>query len=331
MSACSPDTLPAAPRVVFMGTPEFAVPSLLALMDAGYEVPAVVTQPDRPKGRGRKPVPSPVKRAAEERGRDVLQPGSVNEPVFVRDLGRLEPDLVVVVAFGQILRAPILSVPRWGTVNIHASLLPRHRGPAPIQWAVLNDETRTGLTLMCMDEGLDTGPVLFQQEVGIAGDETAGRLHDRLAGLSGGFLVRSLEALTRSPGDRTPQDEDRATYAPKIDPAMTRIDWERPADKVSAQIRALDPAPGARTLLGDRTLKLFGASPAGACGDSRPGRVVEAGDRLVVEAGDGRVAVREIQAAGRRRMPVRAFLRGFPLEVGSRLGVESTRDQTGSP
>lgn len=328
---CPPEKLPPSPRVVFMGTPDFAVPSLLALVDSGYEVRAVVTRPDRPKGRGRKRVPSPVKRAAEERDLDVLQPESVNEPAFVQRLRGLEPDIVVVVAFGRILRAPLLSVPRWGTVNIHASLLPRYRGPAPIQWAVLNDEDRTGLTLMCMDEGLDTGAILFQEEVGIAPDETAGRLHDRLAGLSGDFLVRSLEALTRSPGTRTRQDEERATYAPKIDPAMTRIDWDRPAGAVSAQIRALDPSPGARTVVGERTLKLFGAYPAGSGGDGRPGRVVEAGDRLVVETGDGRVAVREIQAPGRRRMTVPEFLRGFPLEAGSRLGAESTQDRAGSP
>lgn len=327
---CSPEKLPAAPRVVFMGTPDFAVPSLLALVDAGYEVPAVVTRPDRPKGRGRRRVSSPVKRTAEERGLDLLQPESVNEPGFVQDLRSLEPDLVAVVAFGQILRAPLLSVPRWGTVNIHASLLPRHRGPAPIQWAVLNDEPRTGLTLMCMDEGLDTGAVLFQEVVEIAPDETAGRLHDRLAGLSGDFLLRCLEALARSAGTRSPQDEDRATYAPKIDPAMSRIDWERPAGAISAQIRALDPAPGARTVLGERTLKLFGASPDRAGGNGRPGRVVEAGDRLVVETGDGRVAVREIQAPGRRRMPVSDFLRGFPLKVGTRLGADAMHDQVDS-
>jgi methionyl-tRNA formyltransferase len=329
--ACSPDILPQDPRIVFMGTPDFAVPSLLSLMDAGYRVPVVVTQPDRPGGRGRKPSSSAVKKAAEERGIEVLQPASVNDPAFVLELRDLGPDLVVVVAFGQILRAPVLALPLWGTVNIHASLLPRLRGAAPIQWAILEGHDRTGLTLMCMDEGLDTGPVLFQEEMRVSKDETAGRLHDRLAGMSGPFLVRSLEALTRSPGDRTPQDEDRATYAPKIEADMTWIDWGRPAGGVSAQIRAFDPGPGARTVFEGRTFKLFGASEPEAGGEGRPGRVVEAAARLVVEAGDGRVVVREIQAPGRRRMPVSEFLRGFPLKAGSRLGVDSTQDRAVSP
>jgi methionyl-tRNA formyltransferase len=327
---CSPDILPDRPRIVFMGTPDFAVPSLLSLMDAGYEIPVVVTQPDRPGGRGRKPSASPVKMAAEERGGEVLQPASVNEPGFVQGLRDRAPDLVVVVAFGQILRVPLLAVPRWGTVNIHASLLPRLRGPAPIQGAILEGHDRTGLTLMCMDEGLDTGPILFQEAVSIPPDETAGRLHDRLAAMSGSFLVRSLEALCRSPVDRTPQDEARATYAPKIEPGMTWVDWARPAAAVSAQIRALDPAPGARTVLGDRTLKLFGASPALPERKGPPGRVVEAATRLVVETGDGRVAVGEIQAPGRRRMPVSEFLRGFPLEVGTRLGGDAVQARAGS-
>ncbi len=313
--------LPAAPRIVFMGTPDFAVPSLLSLLEAGYDVSLVVTQPDRPKGRGRKRVAPPVKIAAEEHGCRLAQFESVNRPSFLEALRRQgQPDLIVVVAFGQILKPPLLSLPHWGVVNIHASLLPRHRGPAPIQWAVLNDEPSTGLSLMCMKEGLDTGPVLFQEAVAIGPEETAGRLHDRLAAMSGVFLVRSLEAWFRGPVTPTPQNEEQATYAPKITPDLTHIDWAQPARSVAARIRALDPAPGARTTFKGHGLKLFGASAAGPGWGGLPGRVSECGDRLVVETGDGRVAVAEIQAAGKRRMPVADFLRGFTLQAGERLG-----------
>lgn len=321
METCPPRKLPGAPRIVFMGTPDFAVPSLLSLLDAGYDVSLVVTQPDRPKGRGRKQVPPPVKIAAEERGCSLAQPESVNRPEFLETLHRHgAPDLIVVVAFGQILKAPLLSVPRSGVVNIHASLLPRHRGPAPIQWAVLNDEPRTGLSLMCMEEGLDTGPVLFQEAVAIGTEETAGRLHDRLAAMSGAFLVRSLEVWMRGVATPTPQNEDEATYAPKITRDMTHIDWTRPARFVASRIRALDPAPGARTTFKGHGLKLFSASEAGSLRGGPPGRVWECEDRLVVETGDGRVAVGEIQAEGKRRMSAADFLRGFPLKPGERLG-----------
>ncbi len=312
-----PATLPSNPRIVFMGTPDFSVPALLALMDAGFDVAGVVTQPDRPKGRGRKLVPSPVKVAAETRGWRLFQPESVNRPEFFEVLAGLEPDLLVVVAFGQILKTPVLSLPGWGVLNIHASLLPRHRGAAPIQWAVLQDESRTGLTLMAMDEGLDTGPVLFQESVAIGPGETAGRLHDRLAAMSGGFLIRSLGTLIVRPVEPVPQDEQEATYAPKITRAMTRIDWHRPARTICAQIRGLDPAPGAQTVLEGQTFKLYAAEAGDPGGEGRPGRIVRQGEALVVEAGEGRVVVGEIQAPGRKRMRVSDFLRGFPLDPGS--------------
>ncbi len=321
MEHCPPRPLSADPRIVFMGTPDFAVPSLMSLLESGYEVSSVVTQPDRPRGRGRKLVPPPVKAAAEERGCIVLQPESVNRPEFPEALRAQQPDLIVVVAFGQILRPAILSVPRWGVVNIHASLLPRYRGPAPIQWAVLNDEPRTGLTLMCMEQGLDTGPILYQEEVKIAPKETAGHLHDKLAAMSGGFLLRSLHALMQGPVISVPQDPLEASYAPKITRAMTRIDWHMPARAIAAQIRALDPAPGAGTTFKGHTLKLFRASQAGTAKEESPGRVWASGERLVVEAGEGRVSVGEIQISGKRRMPVSDFLRGFPLQTGNRLGT----------
>ncbi|MFO7785131.1 MAG: methionyl-tRNA formyltransferase [Thermodesulfobacteriota bacterium] len=313
--------LPVHPRIIYMGTPDFAVAPLVSLVDAGYEVSCVVTRPDRRKGRGRKPAPSPVKMAAGERGLEVLQPESVNLPEFHGVLEGRKPDLIVVVAFGQILKGALLSMGGWGIVNIHASLLPLYRGPAPIQWAILNDEPRTGLTLMRMDQGLDTGPVLFQQEMEILPDETAGSLHDRMSATAGGFLVRSLEALCEAAVE-TPQDEAEATYAPKITREMTLVDWDEPARRVCGRIRALDPVPGARTTFRGEPLKLFSASRAGDTDEKPvPGRVIQQEGRLIVETGEGLVAVGEVQAAGRRRMACSDFLRGFDLPAGSRLGT----------
>ncbi len=313
--------LPDHPRIIYMGTPDFAVAPLVSLVDAGYEVNGVVTRPDRPKGRGRKPSPSPVKSAAVERGLEVLQPESVNLPEFHGLLEERKPDLIVVVGFGQILKGAVLSVSGWGVVNIHASLLPLYRGPAPIQWAILNDEPKTGLTLIRMDRGLDTGPILFQQDMEIFPDETAGSLHDRMAARAGGFLVRSLKALCEE-AKETPQDEARATYAPKITRGMTTVDWNEPARRVCGHIRALDPMPGARTTFRGEPLKIFSASRAGdTCGKPVTGRVFQQEGRLLVETGEGLVAVGEIQAAGRRRMACSEFLRGFELPPGSRLGT----------
>ncbi len=313
--------LPAHPRIIYMGTPVFAVPPLVSLVDGGYEVSCVVTRPDRPKGRGRKPSPSPVKMAAVERGLEVLQPESVNLPEFRQVLSSREPDLIVVTAFGRILKSDILSVGRWGVVNIHASLLPLYRGPAPIQWAIINDEFKTGLTLMRMDEGLDTGPILFQQEMEILPDETAGSLQGRMAEAAGGFLVRSLEALCEG-SKEIPQNETAATYAPKITRDMTTVDWKEPAKRVCGHIRALDPVPGARTTFQGETLKLFSASQAGSIEQgSVPGRVIHKENRLLVETGQGYVAVGEVQAAGRRRMAASNFIRGFDLPSGSVLGT----------
>jgi methionyl-tRNA formyltransferase len=305
-----------------MGTPDFAVPALVSLVDYGYEVNCVVTRPDRPKGRGRKPSPSAVKEAAEGLGLEVLQPESVNTPEFQKDLERRAPDLILVVAFGRILKGPILSSDRWEVFNIHASLLPRHRGPAPIQWAIFNVEPTTGLTLMRMDSGLDTGPILFQEEMEILPDEPAGSLHDRMAEAAGGFLARTLEAVCGAGVVETPQDEAAATYAPKITREMTLVEWDRPALRVCAQIRALDPAPGARTTFQGSPLKLFTASCAGGTtGKPLPGRVSRMGRGLLVETADGLVAVGHVQAAGRRRVASSDFLRGFELPAGSRLGT----------
>ena len=320
--------LTADPKIVFMGTPEYAVPSLERLVEHGYGIQAVVTQPDRPKGRGRKSVSPPVKEAAQRLSLPVLQPERASDRAFCETIQDLAPDLLVVVAFGQILKKVLLTVPRWGVLNIHASLLPRYRGAAPIQWAVINDENETGLTAMRMDEGLDTGPVLLQERVSIGAEETAGELHDRLARLSGDVLLKTIDGLMHHRLTETAQDSALASYAPKIDRGMSRIAWDRSARSISALIRGLDPWPGAVTLAQGKEIKLFSAKVEEGNGPEVPekhipGRVMGCSAKgLLVETGTGMVRIRELQAPGRRRLPASEFLRGFPLDEGMVLGNE---------
>jgi methionyl-tRNA formyltransferase len=313
---------PKRPRIVFMGTPDFAVPALASLLSEGHSVIGVVTQPDRPKGRGRKLASSPVKEAALKAAVPVWQPEKTSDPSFIARIRERIPDLLVVVAFGQILNKALLQVPTGGAINIHASLLPRYRGAAPIQWAILNNETVTGLTAMRMAEGLDAGPVLLQEEVAIGPDETAGQLHDRLAGRAGPFLLRTLQGLARGRLSETPQDVSEATYTKKIDRRMARIDWRLPADRVSALIRGLDPWPGAYTTFKGREIKVFASSvetPAPTA--PVPGKIsgVREG-ALRVETGDGLILLRALQVAGKKRLLAVDFLRGFPLTEGDVLG-----------
>jgi methionyl-tRNA formyltransferase len=322
MNALEKKTLPVRPRIIFFGTPAFAVPAMEALLRQGHEIRAVVTQPDRPKGRGRKLTASPVKQQARLAGLEVLQPEKASDPSFHDLLRSFEPDLFVVIAFGQVLKKGLLEVPTWGALNVHASLLPRYRGAAPIHWAVLNNEPMTGLTAMRMDEGLDTGPILYQEEVRIVENETAGELHDRLAEMAGKFVIRSLETLIRGRLDEKPQDHRLASYAPKIDRGMARVDWRLPAMKIAALIRALDPWPGATTTLSGKQIKLFAARVVhGDAVTRNPGRVARKTESTFqVETGKGLVEIGALQVPGKRRLPARDFLKGFPLEEGTLLG-----------
>jgi methionyl-tRNA formyltransferase len=314
--------LPPNPAIIFMGTPGFAVPALTALLEGGHEVRAVVTQPDRPKGRGRKPIPSPIKEVSLEWGVPVHQPEHASDPLFCEMLGQMDPDLFVVVAFGQLLRRNLLEVPRGGVLNIHASLLPKYRGAAPIQWAIWRDEPETGLTAMRMDEGLDTGPILLQEKVAIGHGETAGELHDRLAELAGPFLLRTLEGLIQGRLKERDQDPDKATYAQKIDRAMGRLDWNQPAGVVSAHIRAMDPWPGAFTTHGGDQIKLFRPRVKVSGTGAAPGSVIGYDeDALCVAAGEDAVIIGELQLPGRRRLPAGEVLRGYPLSMGAVLGT----------
>jgi methionyl-tRNA formyltransferase len=305
-------------RIVFFGTPEFAVPSLERLLHERHNVAAVVTQPDKPQGRSRsRLVEPPIKLAAQRAGLPVLQPERPIGDVFLASLRRLDPDIGVVVAYGHILRRDLLTLPPRGMINIHASLLPRFRGAAPIQHAILAGDSLTGVSIMRMEEGLDTGPVLYSSETPITGDETAGELSSRLAELGAGALIHTLARLADGTLHGDPQDATKATYAPKIDRNAARLDWTRPPAALARQVRAFDPSPGAWTNHAGEPLKLFRPTPLDTRGE--PGTVLAAGDELVVAAGGGSVALREVQPAGKTRMPVAAWIRGRGITVGERL------------
>ena len=313
---------PARPRIVFMGTPQFAVPTLRALVREGYDIVSVVTQPDRPKGRGQKLTPSPVKLVAEEVGLNILQPQRVDDG-FLQTLSALEPELLVVIAFGQIIPGKVLRSVPWGGINIHASLLPKYRGSAPIQWAIIHGEPQTGLTTMFMDEGMDTGPILLQQTVDIPMGQTAGGLHDRLSDLAPGLLIETLEGLAQGTVKAKEQDNTLATYAAKLTKEHGLLDWSWPVSRLCGLIRGLDPWPGAFTFFNGKMLKLYGCSLAetGQAG-SAPGTVRDLTEKgLEIEVGNGAVIVREIQASGKKRLPAREFVKGSPLSLGSILGT----------
>ncbi len=303
-------------RIVFMGTPDFSVPVLEALVQEGHEVVQVVTQPDKPKGRGKSVLMTPVKEKALALGLPVWQPERIRRPEAVEQLKELAPDVIVVVAFGQILSRQVLDIPRLGCVNVHASLLPKYRGAAPIQWAILNGETCTGVTTMLMDEGIDTGDMLEKMEVPIAPDETGGSLHDKLS-RAGAELIRStlrrLEAGTLVP---EPQTEEGTCYARMLTKTMGDIDWKMDAAAIERLIRGLNPWPSAYTHLDGRTLKIWKAqvregNPEGVCG-----QIVETGrDSISVKTGNGVLVLQEVQLEGKKRMDAGAFLRGFPLKA----------------
>jgi methionyl-tRNA formyltransferase len=306
-------------RIVFFGTPEFAVPSLQALLRERYTVVGVVTQPDRPQGRSRSTlVPPPVKQEAERAGIPVLQPIRPLGDVFLACLRHLAPDLGVVVAYGHILRPTVLSVPPHGMINVHASLLPRWRGAAPIQHAILAGEPESGVSIMGLEEGLDSGPVLHRVATPIGPDETAGELAARLAELGAGALVDALALLGSGLARAEPQDAARATFAPKIDRESARLDWRGEAAALARQVRAFDPAPGAWTTHDGTAVKLFGAVPTPVRGE--PGCVLAAGARLVVGCGNGALAIDEVQPAGKKRLSAADWTRGRGVAEGDRFG-----------
>lgn len=307
-------------KIVFMGTPDFAVPALAALHDCRHEVKLVVTQPDRPRGRGRKLAPSPVKTAARKMGYAVVQPETIRDRAFEKHLRELAPDLFIVVAFGHILGKKLLQVPRIGAINIHASLLPKYRGPAPIQWAILKGEKKTGVTTMFMDEGMDTGDILLSTKVDIRPDDTSATLHDRLALLGGDLLIKTLSAIETGGAIPLPQDHDQATYTTLLKKEDGRIDWKKPVESLDAFIRGMSPWPGAFTFLEDKRLKIFAAVPVPLEVAEKPGTVVRGfPDELRVAAGKGVLSVLEIQGASGKRLKIKDFLKGCRIPPGTVL------------
>jgi methionyl-tRNA formyltransferase len=303
-------------KLVFAGTPEFAAVSLAALLRARHEVTLVLTRPDRPAGRGLKQHISAVKRLALEHGLNLLQPATLKDPAVLHAIAAARPEAVTVAAYGLLLPPALLALPARGCINVHASLLPRWRGAAPIQRALLAGDRVTGVTIMLMEEALDTGPMLLQREIPIAAEDTTGTLHDRLAALGADLLI---EALAANPPPRV-QDAATATYAPRIDKREAEIDWRKPAAEIERQVRAFDPAPGAQTRLDITALKIWRAHVAQGS-DSTPGAVIEAGaDGLVVACGEDALRITELQRAGGKRLPARSFLSGFELARGMQFG-----------
>lgn len=308
-------------RLVFMGTPAFALPSFRVVLESGWEVAAVVTQPDRPRGRGQQVSFPPVKTEALAHGLPVWQPRLKGQADIVEPLRQLRPDLIVVVAFGQLLSQAILDIPTLGALNVHASLLPRYRGAAPINWAIINGDDLTGITLMWLTLQMDSGDMLLQEAEPILEDDTAGSLGERLAAKGAGLLARVLPDLQRGHQTRTPQPKEGVTFAPVLTKNLQRLDFSRPAVQLHRLIRGLDPKPGAFTYYQDKVLKVFRPRLAMPLSSApTPGTVLEVSDDgALVACGDRGLWLQELQLAGRKRLSAREFARGQRL-IGQRLG-----------
>jgi len=305
-------------RTVFFGTPSFAIPILEALLQGKEEVIAIVTQPDRGKGRGQKITPSPVKELALRCGIIPLQPEKVKEAAFIEAIQKLTPDLFVVVAFGQILPKVLLEIPRFGAINVHASLLPRYRGAAPIAWAILRGEKVTGITTMLMDEGMDTGDILLQVEIPIEERDTAETLHEKLSSSGAPLLIETIERMKAGSISALAQDPTKATYAPPMKKEDGRIDWKNGAEEIDCQVRAFNPWPGAFTEWDNRLLKIYHGEVRKGKSQGKAGAVVWMGaDFIEVETGRGSFLIKEVQLEGKRKMTVRDFLSGHSIPVGT--------------
>lgn len=306
-------------RIIFMGTPDFAVPSLKALVKEGYEIITVITQPDRPKGRGQKLSASPVKEEALRLGLTVIQPEKINTQEVIKEIRLLNPDLIVVVAFGQILPLEILSLPPLGCINVHASLLPRYRGAAPIHWAIIQGEKESGLTTMLMDQGLDTGDMLLNEKVSILKDMTSGELHDLLALKGAILLIKTIKLWQQGQIKPVSQKELPSSYAPLLKREHELIHWEQPVEQIHNQIRGLNPWPGAYTHFAESILKIWEAKIY-TLNDSgqEPGTVTFCikGQGFVVQTGQGQLLVTQVQPMGKKRISAESFINGYHLEVG---------------
>lgn len=307
-------------RVIFMGTPDFAVSALEEIVRGGHEVVLVVTQPDKPKGRGNCLQYPPVKECALKHGIEVFQPRKIREDANVEYLKKYAPDMIVVAAFGQILPKSILDMPKYCCINIHASLLPKYRGAAPIQWTVINGDPITGVTIQRMDIGIDTGDMIAKREVRIAEDETGGSLFDKLSEVGAKLCVETMEMLEKGTATFTPQNNEASTHTSMITKELGNIDWNKPAAEIERLIRGLNPWPSAYTHLNNKTFKIWKAEVTEGYQDCQPGCIAKVGKKeLVVQTGEGALSLLEVQLEGKKRMEAGAFLRGYPVEEGTLL------------
>ena len=308
-------------KVIFMGTPDFSVGTLAALVEAGHEVVLAVTQPDKPKGRGKEMQYTPVKEYALEKGIPVYQPEKVRRPECIEELKKYQADVCVVIAFGQILPKEILEMTPYGCINVHASLLPKYRGAAPIQWAIINGESISGVTTMQMDEGLDTGDMLEKAEVPLGEKITGGELHDLLAEAGAKLCVQTLEKLEKGELKPEKQGETPTAYARMLDKKLGNIDWTRPAVEIERLIRGLNPWPSASTTWNEKTMKIWDADVVDEEKTAEPGTIIEVTKQTFsVQTGEGALRINELQIPGKKKMSADAFLRGYQVKTGEKLG-----------
>ncbi|KRT66475.1 MAG: fmt, methionyl-tRNA formyltransferase, methionyl-tRNA formyltransferase [Candidatus Dadabacteria bacterium CSP1-2] len=306
-------------KIIFMGTPEFAVPSLRALVDSGDEVVAVVTQPDKPKGRGLEVAPPPTKVLAERHGIPVLQPAKIKTEEFFNELKKFNPDLICVAAYGKILPKNILDLPHYGCINVHASLLPKYRGAAPINWAIIRGEKVTGITTMKMDEGMDTGDMLLKKEVPIEDEDTGETLSEKLSEIGARLLIETIRLLKEGQLNPIPQDHSQANYAPMLKKEDGKIDWQKSAEEIRNLIRGALPWPSAYTNLEGKLLKIYKVRLAG--GEGKPGEVIKSESGILrVATGKGALDILKLQIEGGKKLETQVFLRGRRIEEGMVLG-----------
>ena len=306
-------------KLIFMGTPDFAVPCLQALLDAGHEVAAVFTQPDKPRGRKQIMTPPEVKVLALEKGLDVYQPNTLRDGRAMAIIEDIKPEAIIVAAYGKILPKEMLDYPRYGCINVHGSLLPKYRGSAPIQWSVINGDQETGVTIMQMNEGVDTGDMLYQKAIPIGIDDTAESMFEKLASLGAEMLIETLEMIVKGELTAEKQDESQSCYAPMLDKSISVIDWHKSGLQVHNLVRGLYSWPIAQTTLNGKKLKIYRTSPCEKNGD--PGTVIGT-DPLTVACSEGSVIIHELQLEGKKRMDAKAFLIGHPLNKGDKIGVD---------
>jgi methionyl-tRNA formyltransferase len=306
-------------KIVFMGTPIHAARCLQALIDAQEQVMTVITQPDRPKGRHLHSAPSPVKELAQKYKVPVETPEKVKDQIFIDKIKALAPDLIVVVAYGKILPKELLDIPKYGAINLHASLLPKYRGAAPIQWAILKGETETGITVMQVSETLDTGDIILQDKVAIDPEDTAETLLDKVFEVGAQTLLKAIAEIKNGAAKKIPQKDAEATYAPLITKESGEIDWKKSATEINNRVRALLPWPTAHTFYKGKMLKILKAEPAPVPGKFKPGEVVDVKDDLIVACGIGSLLLKEVQRAGGKKMTAEHFLRGHRLTIGEIL------------